>query len=413
MFCPRVVRRRARARAIRGRRSERGARTRTDEAKSPRDAVDPNNLPPVGSGYAPPPGMGYGGRGLNATAQATRHARRIYVGGIPLTTNEADVNAFFNNALLAVGGTNGAEGQPVVNVYINVEKKFAFVEFRSVEEASNALALDGIVLDGVPVRIRRPNDYNPSLAHDLGPSMPNPALNLAAIGLDPSALQRAGVGGNLLHEHEDRIFIGGLPYFLDEAQIRELLEAFGPIRQFDLVRDKETGNSKGYGFVVYEDVSVTDIACQGLNGMTMGDKTLTVRRAEQSNAPGGVQPGMMNVPPPPPAIAAPPTNPPSTVVSFDNMGLTEEELADDEEYENIMEDMQEECGKHGEIVSVVIPRPGKDTDEKTPGIGKVFVQYASVDAATKARDALNGKKFGGATVVADFLDEDDFRARKF
>ena len=179
------------------------------------------------------------------------------------------------------------------------------------------------------------------------------------------------------------------------------------------MRDKETGNSKGYGFVVYEDVSVTDIACQGLNGMTMGDKTLTVRRAEQSNAPGGAQPGMMNVPPPPPAIAAPPTNPPSTVVSFDNMGLTEEELADDEEYENIMEDMQEECGKHGEIVSVVIPRPGKDTDEKTPGIGKVFVQYASVDAATKARDALNGKKFGGATVVADFLDEDDFRARKF
>jgi splicing factor U2AF subunit len=353
--------------------------------------------------------MGYGVSGLNATVQATRHARRIYVGGIPPTANEADVNAFFNNAMLAVGGTNGAEGQPVVNVYINVEKKFSFVEFRSVEEASNALALDGIVLDGVPVRIRRPNDYNPSLAADLGPSTPNPAMNLAAIGLDPAALQRAG---NILQEHEDRIFIGGLPYFLDEAQVRELLEAFGPLRQFDLVRDKETGNSKGYGFVVYEDVSVTDIACQGLNGMAMGDKTLTVRRAEQS-APGVAQPGMMSVPPPPPAIAAPPTNPPSTVVSFDNMGITEEELADDEEYENIMEDMQEECGKYGEIVAVVIPRPGKDADEKIPGLRKVFVHYASVDAATKARNALNGKKFGGATVVADFLDEDDFRARNF
>jgi len=35
-------------------------------------------------------------------------------------------------------------GDAVVNVYINYEKKFAFVEMRSVEEASNAMALDGI-----------------------------------------------------------------------------------------------------------------------------------------------------------------------------------------------------------------------------------------------------------------------------
>ena len=108
----------------------------------------------------------------------------------------------------------------------------------------------------------------------------------------------------------------------------ELLEAFGPIAKFDLVRDKENGNSKGYGFVVYQDVSVTDIACQGLNGMQMGDKTLTVRRAEDKSAPGP----MMNVPPPPPAIAPPSANPPSMVVSFDQIGVTAEELADDEEY---------------------------------------------------------------------------------
>lgn len=38
-------------------------------------------------------------------------------------------------------------GDAVVNVYINHEKKFAFVEMRSVEEASNAMALDGIILE--------------------------------------------------------------------------------------------------------------------------------------------------------------------------------------------------------------------------------------------------------------------------
>ena len=68
-------------------------------------------------------------------------------------------------------------------MYINYEKKFAFVEFRTVEETSNAMALDGIMFEGVSVRVRRPNDYNPAAAATLGPANPNPALNLTAIGL--------------------------------------------------------------------------------------------------------------------------------------------------------------------------------------------------------------------------------------
>lgn len=121
--------------------------------------------------------------------------------------------------------------------------------------------------------MRRPSDYNPSLAATLGPSQPNPNLNLAAVGLTP------GSAGGL--EGPDRIFVGGLPYYFTETQIRELLETFGPLRGFDLVKDRETGNSKGYAFCVYQDLSVTDIACAALNGIKMGDKTLTVRRANQ------------------------------------------------------------------------------------------------------------------------------------
>lgn len=132
---------------------------------------------------------------------------------------------------------------------------------------------DLLNLQGAPVKVRRPSDYNPSLAATLGPSQPNPNLNLAAVGLTP------GSAGGL--EGPDRIFVGGLPYYFTEAQIRELLESFGPLRGFDLVKDRETGNSKGYAFCVYQDLSVTDIACAALNGIKMGDKTLTVRRANQ------------------------------------------------------------------------------------------------------------------------------------
>ena len=59
----------------------------------------------------------------------------------------------------------------------------------AVEETSNAMALDGIMFEGVSVRVRRPNDYNPAAAASLGPSVPSGTLNLAAIGLQPGGMQ--------------------------------------------------------------------------------------------------------------------------------------------------------------------------------------------------------------------------------
>ena len=78
---------------------------------------------------------------------------------------------------------------------VNQQKKFAFAELRTVEEASNAMALDGIMFEGVTVRIRRPADYNPTAAASLGPDAPNPNLNLAAIGMDRSTQPAAALGG--------------------------------------------------------------------------------------------------------------------------------------------------------------------------------------------------------------------------
>ncbi|KAI8553234.1 hypothetical protein RHMOL_Rhmol05G0000400 [Rhododendron molle] len=340
------------------------------------------------------------------TQQATRHARRVYVGGLPPSANEQSVATFFSHVMSAIGGNTAGPGDAVVNVYINHEKKFAFVEMRSVEEASNAMALDGIIFEGAPVKVRRPSDYNPSLAATLGPSQPNPNLNLGAVGLTP------GSAGGL--EGPDRIFVGGLPYYFTEVQIRELLESFGPLRGFDLVKDRETGNSKGYAFCVYQDLAVTDIACAALNGIKMGDKTLTVRRANQ----GTTQPkpeqenvllhaqqqiALQRLMLQPAALA--------TKVLCLTQVVNVDELKDDEDYEDIIEDMRTECGKFGKfwgsLANLVIPRPNPN-GEPTPGLGKVFLEYVDVDGATKARQGLNGRKFGGNQVVAVFYPENKF-----
>ena len=342
--------------------------------------------------------------------------------------------AFCSNALAAVGGTTAGPGACVVNVYINQEKKFAFVEMRTVEEASNSMALDGIMFEGVTVRIRRPADYNAALAAPLGPSLPNPNLNLAAIGLDRARDQGAppqqpmmgggGGGGGQgampqipmqmsapVDQQADRVFVGGLPYYLTEDQCRELLSSFGAIRTFDLIRDRQTGDSKGYGFVVYDDTAVTEVAIAGLHGMRMGDRNLTVRRAEgqlrnaQPVVPamampeGGIQPAMFTA-------AAP------RVVKLTD-AVTPEELANDEEYGDIMEDMKEEFSKFGAVQAVHIPRPAPDGAPPPPGLGKVLVEFVQPPSAMAARNAVHGRKFGGRMVQAALVTDEDFKAGRW
>ncbi|XP_075090963.1 splicing factor U2af large subunit B isoform X2 [Nicotiana tabacum] len=348
--------------------------------------------------------------------QATRHARRVYVGGLPPLANEQTISAFFSHVMSAVGGNSAGPGDAVVNVYINHEKKFAFVEMRTVEEASNAMALDGVVFEGVSVRVRRPTDYNPSLAAALGPGHPSPHLNLTAAGLMPGATGDA--------EEPDRIFVGGLPYLFTEVQIKELLESFGPLRRFEVVKDRETGNSKGYGFCTYQDPLVTDIACAALNGLKMGDKTLTVRRANSSGQVKSEQEcilaqarqhiamqkmafeaGGMTIPGTEigPVVTA---EIPTKVLCLTEV-ITPQELFDDVEYGEILEDMKEEGRKFGDLIDVVIPRPEPD-HQIIEGHGKVFLEYSDVTGCSNAKAALGGRKFGGNTVIAIYYPEDKY-----
>ncbi|KAG9134516.1 hypothetical protein Leryth_024132 [Lithospermum erythrorhizon] len=340
--------------------------------------------------------------------QATRHARRVYVGGLPPLANEQTISTFFSHVMMAVGGNSAGPGDAVVNVYINHEKKFAFVEMRTVEEASNAMSLDGLLYEGVALRVRRPTDYNPTMAAALGPSQPSPHLNLAAAGLTPGMTSEA--------DGVDRIFVGGLPYYFTETQIRELLESFGSLRGFDLVKDRDTGNSKGYGFCIYKDPAVTDIACAALNGLKLGDKTLTVRRATMSGQVKSEQEyilaqaqqhiAMQRIAMDAGEIGISTTEIPTKVLCLSE-AISAEELTDDGEYEEILQDMKEECQKFGDLINVIIPRPTMN-EEELQGHGKVFLEYADVTGCAKARAALSGRKFGGNAVVAIYYPEDRF-----
>lgn len=86
----------------------------------------------------------------------------------------------------------------------------------------------------------------------------------------------------------NKIFVGGIPKQLNEEHIKEILGAFGDLKAFNLVRDiGNTTESKGYAFCEYVDHNITSAAIEGLNGLMVLDKPLTVRVATSTSQPSG------------------------------------------------------------------------------------------------------------------------------
>lgn len=320
----------------------------------------------------------------------TRQARRLYVGNIPFGVAEEEMIKFFNQQM-HLSGLAQAEGNPVLACQINLDKNFAFLEFRSTDETTQAMAFDGINFKGQSLKLRRPRDYQPMLGQS-----ENPNLNVP------------GVVSTVVVDSPHKLFLGGLPPYLNEDQVKELLTSFGQLKAFNLVKDSATGLSKGYAFCEYVDSTITDQAIQGLNGMPLGDKKLIVQRASvgaknmNPTAPVQLQIPGMN------AMQGPGTA--TEILCLLNMVMPEE-LGDEEEYEDILEDIRDECAKYGTVKSVEIPRPVPGVE--VPGCGKVFVEFYSIVECQKAQNALTGRKFSNRVVVTSYFEPDRYHRREF
>lgn len=66
-----------------------------------------------------------------------------------------------------------------------------------------------------------------------------------------------------------------------EEELSELFQEYGSVQSCDLVIDKATGVSKGFGFVVMPKVGEAKAAMKSLNNMTIGDNKIRVKKAEE------------------------------------------------------------------------------------------------------------------------------------
>src|SRR6478752_2782442 len=86
-----------------------------------------------------------------------------------------------------------------------------------------------------------------------------------------------------------KIFVAGLPYDLDDAELEEIFEKFGKVDSAKVAMDRETGKSKGFGLVEMPNDTEAKEAIEGLNDISLGKKPLIVKQAEDK--PGGSSQG--------------------------------------------------------------------------------------------------------------------------
>ena len=75
------------------------------------------------------------------------------------------------------------------------------------------------------------------------------------------------------------IYVGNLPFTTTADDLRQAFETYGTVNSSEVITDRETGRSRGFGFVEMADASQADAAVAALSGADMGGRTLTVNEA--------------------------------------------------------------------------------------------------------------------------------------
>jgi RNA recognition motif-containing protein len=84
-----------------------------------------------------------------------------------------------------------------------------------------------------------------------------------------------------------KLYVGNLPFTASEEELRELFEQHGPTVSVRVITDRETGRSRGFGFVEFDDAGNAAKALQALDGHDLGGRPLRVNEAQDRGRGGG------------------------------------------------------------------------------------------------------------------------------
>ncbi|XP_057550872.1 glycine-rich RNA-binding protein-like [Amaranthus tricolor] len=88
-------------------------------------------------------------------------------------------------------------------------------------------------------------------------------------------------------EVEYRCFVGGLAWATDDRALEEAFSPYGDVVDSKVINDRETGRSRGFGFVTFQSKEQLDAAIEGMNGQTLDGRQITVNEAQSRSGGGG------------------------------------------------------------------------------------------------------------------------------
>lgn len=165
----------------------------------------------------------------------SRQAKRLFVYNIPPNVTGEALLSFFN---LQLNGLNVVQSvDPCISAQVSDDHSFALLEFKSPNEATVALAFDGITMDEHAsmdgagkgevkgLEVRRPKDY----------IVPNGSADQE---------YQEGVLLNEVPDSPNKICVSNIPQYIQEEAVIMLLKSFGELKSFVLVKDASTEESR-------------------------------------------------------------------------------------------------------------------------------------------------------------------------
>jgi RNA recognition motif-containing protein len=84
-----------------------------------------------------------------------------------------------------------------------------------------------------------------------------------------------------------KLFVGSLSWDTDDHGLRTAFEQFGPVEDAKVINDRDTGRSRGFGFVTFSSEADAQKAMQEMNGAVLDGRTLNVNEAQERSGGGG------------------------------------------------------------------------------------------------------------------------------
>jgi cold-inducible RNA-binding protein len=84
-----------------------------------------------------------------------------------------------------------------------------------------------------------------------------------------------------------KLFVGGLSFNTDDAGLKEAFLQYGEVTDAKVITDRDTGRSRGFGFVTLSDEGAAQKAIDGMNGTMLDGRSLNVNEAKARSNDGG------------------------------------------------------------------------------------------------------------------------------